>query len=480
LALSTEVRLLAARWQAGNLWPRRLEWLEIQGIRGWDGQRLDFTFPIVALCGENGVGKSTVLQAAVSVYRPPTGDTPRFASEFFPDTAWERIERAAIRYCVREGQATREGSVRKPTVRWLGNPQRRERAVRYLDLRRSQPIAALRGYPKLIKSGVREAGSTVFDAATLRRYSAVLGRAYTAGRHSWTNVDNRLRVPVVGVGATSYSGFHQGAGEMTVADLFAMPVPRYGLVAIDEVETSLHPRAQRRLVRDLAELARLQELQILLTTHSPYVLEELPPEGRLYVVSSTQGRSVVKGISAEFALTKMDDEAHPEGDVYVEDDEARCIVFELLFKYRPEDARRVRIIKAGAASVVTTLGIMVDKGRFPRPTVAVLDGDAGPATGCLVLPGGDAPERVVFGGLVPLRFAGVPERLARRYAETVDALEQAMTLPDHHEWCPYVADRLQLSSRELWSALARIWIDRVLPQAEGEEFARHIVDSLGL
>jgi hypothetical protein len=205
--ISKEVRLLSRSWAAGTGWPKRLEWIEISGFRGWEAQRLEFPFPVVAVCGENGVGKSTVLQAAVSVYRAPEGEISYYASQFFPDTAWERIARATIRYSVKEGRDVREGSVRKPTVRWLGNPERRERPVRYLDLRRTQPIAALRGYPKLIKSGVREAGSTEFDAATLRRYSTVLGRAYTVGRHSWTNVDEKLRVPVVGVAGTSYSGF---------------------------------------------------------------------------------------------------------------------------------------------------------------------------------------------------------------------------------------------------------------------------------
>lgn len=477
MALSREVRLLARNWAAGNGWPRRLNWIEITGIRGWQGQRLEFQFPIVAICGENGVGKSTVLQSAVSTYR---GVETYYASQFFPDTAWDRIEGATIRYSVREGDRNIEGSVRKPTTRWLGNPDRRERAVRYLDLRRTQPIAALRGYPKLIKSGVREAGSANFDPPLLERYSTVLGRTYNVGKHSWTDVDERLRVPVVGFVGTSYSGFHQGAGEMTMADLLALPVARYGLIAIDEVETSLHPRAQRRLVRDLAELARVNQMQVLVTTHSPYILEELPPEGRLYVVNSGLGRSVIQGISPEFALTKMDDEPHPEADAYVEDDQAGRMVKELLVRYSPENARRVQIVKAGASSVISALGQMVNEDRFPRPTAAILDGDAGPAPGCELLPGGDAPELVVIGRLRDAGFPGVAERLARGHGEAVDAIEQAMTRPDHHDWCVDAANTLILAPSELWGALVRAWVEHVLPAAEGEQFVRQLVERLEL
>jgi predicted ATP-dependent endonuclease of OLD family len=43
-----------------------------------------------------------------------------------------------------------------------------------------------------------------------------------------------------------------GAGQTTILELIQADLPRHSLVLIDEVETSLHPRAQRRVVRDLA------------------------------------------------------------------------------------------------------------------------------------------------------------------------------------------------------------------------------------
>ena len=57
MPLSSEMRRLQASWTSGQNWPKRLEWLEIQGIRGWTNQRIDFTFPIVALVGETALAK---------------------------------------------------------------------------------------------------------------------------------------------------------------------------------------------------------------------------------------------------------------------------------------------------------------------------------------------------------------------------------------------------------------------------------------
>jgi hypothetical protein len=45
MALSSEMRRLQNKWITGTAWPKRLEWLELNGVRGWSGQRVDFVFP---------------------------------------------------------------------------------------------------------------------------------------------------------------------------------------------------------------------------------------------------------------------------------------------------------------------------------------------------------------------------------------------------------------------------------------------------
>ena len=80
----------------------------MKGLRGWDSQRFELRFPIMAVVGENGAGKSTVLQATASVYAVPTGvGKNRFASEFFPSTAWDQVEGVDFRYVCRQGEPSR-------------------------------------------------------------------------------------------------------------------------------------------------------------------------------------------------------------------------------------------------------------------------------------------------------------------------------------------------------------------------------------
>ena len=84
MVLSDAVRRLDRKWSSGNGWPQRLNWIEIKGIRGWSGQRIPFDFPIVAIVGENGSGKSTILQAAACSYLNTGQRGPLYPTESSP------------------------------------------------------------------------------------------------------------------------------------------------------------------------------------------------------------------------------------------------------------------------------------------------------------------------------------------------------------------------------------------------------------
>jgi predicted ATPase len=477
--MSREMRKLELKWQAGTGWPRRLEWFQMSGLRGWSGQRLDFRFPLMAIVGENGSGKSTILQAAASIYRSEGGTkTTFFPTDFFPDTPWDDIRNAKVIYSVREGPNSIAGSIHKLTERWREAPERRKREVRYIDLGRTVPITSQVGYSKLVKLAKQEKSREPFDDDTLVRFSDVLGRQYVAAAFSLTDVDSKRWVPVLSLKSAQYSGYHQGSGEVVLANLLRKQIPKYSLVLIDELETSLHPRAQRRLIRDLADICRILELQIIVTTHSPYILEELPPEGRVCIINAPEVRQFVTGVSPYFAMSQMDEEPHPEIDLFVEDDESRILLEELIIADKKELARRCFLIPYGAASVGRALGTMVTERRFPRPTAVFLDGDQEPANGCNCLPGGDAPERVVFEALKANKWQDVAKRISRAPSDVIDALESSMTQSNHHDWVKAAADRLFLGTVELWRAMASAWATYCVRPAERTKTVNVIQETL--
>jgi predicted ATPase len=476
--IEREVRRLQTKWVAGNGWPKRLEWFEIEGIRGWEGQRFSLNFPIMAVVGENGVGKSTVLQAAASIYRPEADEPPRFASDFFPDTPWDEIRNAEIRASIREGSGQVLSTIRKPTLRWRGNPKRRRRQVVYIDLSRIQPVPARVGYIRLANPKFTEQSATDFEQGQLARFSAILGRTYDKVKMAVSSADANRQVPVINYQGSDYSGFHQGAGETTLVELLDRDIPKYCLLLIDEIESSLHPRMQRRLIRDLAEVCRVKEVQVVLTTHSPYVLDELPPEARAHLFLVGGRREIIYGVSPEFSMTRMDDVAHFECDLYVEDERAGALLTEILVAHDPDLVRRCQVIPYGAASVGKSLGQMNAENRFPRRTCVFLDGDAGPAPGCIPLPGDDPPEIVVFDALRTRGWDGIAERTGRAYADVVDACNGAVARPNHHDRVRETATNLVLGGDTLWQAMCAEWATKCLAPEDAAPITQAAEDVL--
>jgi predicted ATPase len=473
------MRRLHRKWVGGTGWPKRLEWIEVSGLRGWSGQRVRFQFPIVAIVGENGSGKSTLLQAAACVYQIEEGSTDNwyYPSEFFPETAWDQIRDVTISYGYSEGTTHIENSIRKPTTRWLGHGDRPIRTVEYIDLNRIQPVAARVGYARIAKNKHIEKSSKAFDTHQLQRLSEVMGREYVAAKMALSDIDETREIPVLTQQESAYSGYHQGSGETTIAELLRAELPRRGLMLIDEIESSLHPRAQRRLIRDLADQCRDRDLQIILTTHSPYVLEELPLEARLYILETKDTKQVVPGVSPQFAMTKMDDEAHPECDLYVEDVAAKILLSELLSFHGKEFFPRCQIIPFGASNVGHSLGQMVEHNRFPRPTRVFLDGDNAEAPGCILLPGGDAPEQVVFKSLRKERWGNLWTRVSRDVSLVTDACNNAMLLGDHHEWVRFAANQLMCGAEPLWQAMCAEWAQR-FPREDAARIVNPIGDAM--
>lgn len=491
MGLSAEVRRLDNKWRNNNGWQKRLESIEISGIRGWTGQRIDFLFPIVAIVGENGAGKSTVLQCAASAYGEKDGQGGWYPSTFFPDTPWETVgddrgdlePGAYIRYSIREGEKASPGTVRK-LKRWRGYNGRPDRHVQYIDLKRVQPVSARSGFMRLANPQLSEdvVSSVYWDDVGVQRLSHLMGRDYEQVRMAAVKDDKdpNRRVPVLKLkGKKEASGFHNGQGETTIAEFLTNPMHKGSLVLIDEIETSLHPRVQRRLIRDLADIARVNDIQFIVTTHSPYILEELPPQARLYIMNEASGREVVTGVSPEFAMTRMDDSQHPECDVFVEDSRSAEWMEAILRAKRPDLFPRCLTIPYGAANVGFSLGQMAHNNRFPRPSCVYVDGDQQAKEGCTTLPGDDSPERVVFGDLRSANWRGVEKHIASfSFSKVVDACTKAMSYNDPHEWVRLAADVLLVGGDILWHDLCACWVETCLTEAETERVLKPIIAAL--
>jgi hypothetical protein len=136
------------------------------------------------------------------------------------------------------------------------------------------------------------------------------------------------------------------------------------------------------------------------------------------------------------------------------------------------------MVPFGAANVGRSLGMMVSQGRFPRPSRVFLDGDQAEALGCLLLPGGDAPEPLVFADLQKIGWGKVSDRTGRAYADVADACTQAMALTEHHDWVKSAATKLVSPGEILWQAMSAEWSINCLDKLAAKHTVQSISDLL--
>ncbi|RJX36265.1 MAG: ATP-binding cassette domain-containing protein [Desulfurivibrio sp.] len=405
-----EINTIRTQFQAG-LWPQFLQMIKIDGLRGWAGQAVEFNFPVVAIVGENGSGKSTLLKVAACIYDNKDKDKRFYPSTFFVETVWDRIQDVKIEYRIKRGPSIESFRITKPSKRWRVPENSPKRNVFILDIARTLPLEASVGYAKIARSAASEIESSELSDEFRGRLSHVLGRDYKKARFATSDVDAKRQVGLLEREWGELSQFHQGAGEDATLDLFRtlQGLPENSMLLVDEVEASLHPRAQRRLTRFLLWLARHRRIQAIITTHSPFVLQELPQEARILLLPGPQGLSIVYGISTEFAMSRLDDEVHPDLHVFLEDREAETLLREILAssEVTAKLLHRIDMSPVGPSNVVAMLGSLAKAGKLPYKAVAVVDGDH-PDQNCLSLPGTLAPEQMVYTDLKAKGWPNLP------------------------------------------------------------------------
>ena len=428
----------------------QLKKLHIEKFRALENVKIDFGDSITVICGKNGTSKSSILgiaaqifsfekdneseqelsflQIAGGTFKSKYTEHFRISNEF--DSPGSMIVNIELHDGYTDKPATailelmKRGNSPRPVVRKNSTVKRGDNASRnfthpviFLSLKRLYPIAdrdyQVSDFDYLKPDKQREFIGLTNELLTRQSSSATgtQGTISSAVAHG-DNYDHE-----------SVSAGEDNAGQIILALMsFRKLKEEYrdykgGLLLIDEADAGLFPAAQINLLKILDRECKGLNLQVVMTSHSPTLIEYAHGQSQQYqkkyktvYLSDTYGGVEVMQdwswakISADINIKTIaagQNERLPKINVYFEDREAADFYAALM--------NRQPIKKFTSPLSGITLGCsnylqLIDKGvlEFSERSIICLDSDTAQQVGkkklktVVVLPGSLSPDQLIF------------------------------------------------------------------------------------
>jgi len=333
-------------------------------IRGIFPTTVDFSYPITAIAGANGSGKSTILALVSCAFHNNTPFCPLslrknasktgrrerryyIYNDFFTFTSRDNGLLSEIRITSHYVTSLSKNSdVRKkrPNGKWNNNDERPNRVVSFMGINRILPPSESSAH-KVYRNSFADDNLATDVEKKLKQYATtIFGYSYDDVKLHSHNVYKLFSVKK----RIGYTGFNMGAGENAVLSMLyeILSAGEGALIVIDEIELGLHASAQSRFIGVLKEICNDNHCQIVCSTHSKWILDSLPPCARLLISSNEMNTTVIPEVSTNYAIGVMSGKDVPELDILVEDEIAETFVINSL---RADQRHRVKVYPIGSA-----------------------------------------------------------------------------------------------------------------------------------
>jgi AAA15 family ATPase/GTPase len=393
----SQIRDLVQKVKSNN-YGSYLRRMKLIKARAFENETVGFDFPVTALIGTNGGGKSTILGAAAIAHKAirPAIFFPKsfIGDETMSDwgISYEIVQKTKnpTQLVQRSAKFKRSKWVRDDLI---------ERPVLYFGIQRTVPAGERREFKKLATVNYKFSGKrSELTAEVQSQVAKVLGKDVSKFEHA--AISNSQSFYVGGDGKITYSEFHFGAGESSIIRMVSEieSAPDNALILIEEIENGLHPVAVRRMVEYLIDVAERKSIQSMFTTHSEDALLPLPTEA---IWSSIDGKVRQGKISIEAlrAITGRIDESLA---IFVEDTFAKEWIESIIRNSVAEHIDEIGVYAVSGDGQAYSIHSAHQKNPAVSKrlkSICILDGDSPKSpdetAGIIKLPG-QAPESEVF------------------------------------------------------------------------------------
>lgn len=306
----------------GKNYGKYLRKVRLNPIRGFKDETVSFDFPVTAIIGPNGGGKTSVLGAAACAYiavKPSRffAKSGRFDSSMQNwKINYELIDKEL------NSRETFNRSSKFTNYKWTREHISRSVAV----------FGVSRTVPANERAEFRKCASGNFDATAdkisnleqdvITASEKILGKDLNG--YTKISISNDGKVSLL-TGQTEegicFSEFHFGAGESSIIKMVLEieSLPNNSLILIEEIENGLHPIATIRMVEYLVDVAIRKKTQAIFTTHSNDAILPLPARA----IWSATNNKVFQGKLDVRSLRAITGQIDTSLAVFVEDDFAK-------------------------------------------------------------------------------------------------------------------------------------------------------------
>lgn len=350
--------------------------VRLNPIRGFNDETVTFDFPVTAIIGPNGGGKTSVLGAAGCAYISVKPSRFFAKSGRFDDS----MQNWRINYELIDRDVNQRDTISRTTkftnFKWTREHISRNVAV--FGVSRTVPANERTEFSRCASGKFTVSDDRIFqlERNVIDAAQKILGK--DLNDYTRINVDDNGKVTLL-TGTTSdgtqFSEFHFGAGESSIIKMVLEieSLPNNSLILIEEIENGLHPIATIRMVEYLVDVALRKNSQAIFTTHSNDALLPLPAKAIWSATNNKffQGKLDVKSLRA------ITGQVNAKLAIFVEDEFAKmwvesCIASDLDIIY---DEVQVHKMEGDG------IAVLVNKYHNLNPTsshksICIIDGDS--------------------------------------------------------------------------------------------------------
>lgn len=233
-----------------------------------------------------------------------------------------------------------------------------------------------------IGAGVFAVESVEVSPENLKIINRILGKHYKSAKKVLHELFDRNKSPSVifETEAHTYSESFAGSGELSIVNLVLRieALKEFDLLLIDEPETSLHPGAQKELLRYLLQKTKDKKLQVVIATHSPTIVELLPEQALVVLDETTEGTTVNPNATKSSAFYQLG-QPDPNKINILTEDKLMLAYLERVKEYLPQEMQPRISLNAAVTGASEMLSHQVPAFIASNTKVIlILDGDQQP------------------------------------------------------------------------------------------------------